>query len=452
MSGRGAPVLAFIAVLAAAGGATAAPLRASSARAQCLVDPDQVIAKVRSTPCRGVENGAPVIELWTMGQGDLMVEKFGHAALCICREGERSYCYNYGTTDFSRPLSMGWGFLRGDSEFWVEPWPRERMLQWYMCKDRSLYLQVFDDTVMPADQRQRMADKLVSDTPDPREAGINYQYHHFYDNCTTRVRDIIDEGVQGRLREGTDEVVGPTYRQLGARGFAEQSWMRAMSDFVYGRESDKQPTAWQVMFHPDYLREAVAAKLGVPATPVWERQGRAFSQEGSTGRVWTFLFALLVALPAVLTRVRRKRQKLGLVLSIVPITFIAVVIWFLALASTLPEFRWNEALFLYLPSDVIIPWLSAPRRRRYGRVRVVMVAAVGLLTAVGVFHQPLWMPILVVLPTLLVAAYPEPDRAAAAAAGDVPVEAKPAEAKADKPAARKPGSKAARRMKRSARG
>ena len=66
----------------------------SSQSAVCAADPEQVTATIRANRCPIAADGGPVVELWTMGQGDLMVEKFGHAALCICREGGRSTCYN----------------------------------------------------------------------------------------------------------------------------------------------------------------------------------------------------------------------------------------------------------------------------------------------------------------------------------------------------------------------
>jgi hypothetical protein len=61
----------------------------------------------------------PIVELYTMGQGDLMFEKFGHAALCIryARQPRRTRCYNYGTTDFDSVVPLIWGFLRGRSLF-----------------------------------------------------------------------------------------------------------------------------------------------------------------------------------------------------------------------------------------------------------------------------------------------------------------------------------------------
>src|SRR5688572_20562592 len=59
----------------------------------------------------------PIIELYTMGQGDLVFEKFGHAALCVRhpRQPRQTACYNYGSTDFDSVVPLFWGFLRGRS-------------------------------------------------------------------------------------------------------------------------------------------------------------------------------------------------------------------------------------------------------------------------------------------------------------------------------------------------
>jgi hypothetical protein len=69
------------------------------------------------------------------------------------------------------------------------------------------------------------------------------------------------------------------------------------------------------------------------------------------------------------------------------------VLWTVAIISTIPTVRWNEALFLYLPLDLALPFLGAARRERYARVRLGMVVVVSLLCAVGLFKQPLWIPI-----------------------------------------------------------
>src|SRR5690606_35378970 len=86
---------------------------------------------------------APSIVLYTMGQGDVLWEKFGHAAICAeyaPAARRRSLCYNYGTTDFSAPVSVGWGFLRGQGEFWVSESTPQTMIRRYMEFARNISL------------------------------------------------------------------------------------------------------------------------------------------------------------------------------------------------------------------------------------------------------------------------------------------------------------------------
>lgn len=94
--------------------ALAAP---ATARAGGQPEPTPNTAETGPAP----EGPPPIIELYTMGQGDLVFEKFGHAALCVTHTlgRRRTTCYNYGTTDFDDIVPLFWGFVRGRSEFWV---------------------------------------------------------------------------------------------------------------------------------------------------------------------------------------------------------------------------------------------------------------------------------------------------------------------------------------------
>lgn len=370
------------------------------------------------------EKPVPVIELYTMGQGDLLAERFGHAALCVCypdrpedgclEQGFRraprgpsdprpaDKCYNYGTTDFTRPLELGWGFLRGRAEFWVEAWDPVRMLRVYMRKDRTLWLQRLD---LPADQRLEIARRLVhDDKPENRY----YKYHHFYDNCTTRVRDIINDATGGKLREGTDDTKpGPTFRDYSRQGFAGMTWMLLITDLFMGRDGDIQPTLWQAMFLPDYLREEVAKKLGVAPVVVYERRGHAFPQSSPSGRGWVLLLGLIIGIPVLITRLLRRRERTGLIPAAIVLGLLGIIVWLLAVVSTLAALRYNEVLFVLVPTDVALPFLGARRRLRYAQVRIVMLMLVSILRAVGLFVQPLWILILLAFLPLLPTALPE---------------------------------------------
>lgn len=348
---------------------------------------------------------APTIEIVTVGPGELLVESFGHAALCVRWPGmaHLDTCYNYGTTDFSRPLSLGWGFVRGDAAFWVERWPRERMLEHYRRKDRSIWVQALVDGNSTPRQRLEIARRLEHDA---RLENRDYVYHHFFDNCTTRVRDIVDRAFAGALAIDSDAVVGPTFREYGLMGFADRSWLVAATDFAIGRSSDRRATLWQAMFLPRILRQVVRDRLGVEAEAVYTRRGPSFARAGSSGRGYSLALAVLLALPLVASRVWRRGHRLARALSLVPLSTLGLALWAAALASPLPELRWNETLLVLVPTDAALLFLGPRRRQLYARVRVGSLAVIALAAAGGLLLQPLWMPILVALPTMLLVALP----------------------------------------------
>ena len=67
---------------------------------------------------------------------------------------------------------------------------------------------------------------------------------------------------------------------------------------------------------------------------------------------------------------------------------------FLAIVSPLPYIRWNELCLVLLPFDLLVLVLSPERRRRYARARLVMLAAILVLSLAGVLAQPLFTSLL----------------------------------------------------------
>ena len=127
----------------------------------------------------------PTVELVTMGIG----------ALCLrFHDPREDRCYNYGIAEFQKPLSMAAGFFRGARSFWVGAQSPAMMLAIYTHADRTVWVQPLPLT---PEQKQKVIAKLESDDTDEHRY---YAYDHFLDNCTTRVRDVIDDATGGALR------------------------------------------------------------------------------------------------------------------------------------------------------------------------------------------------------------------------------------------------------------
>ena len=210
------------------------------------------------------------------------------------------------------------------------------------------------------------------------------------------------------MRENTSSKPGPTFREYAREGFAETTWMLLVVDFFMGRKGDIQATLWQAMFLPRYLRELVTERLGTEAELLYERQGPAFTQDpGGGGRAWLILITFLIGLPILLTRYLRRRERTGMIPAGIILGLAGLIVWFMALVSTLAELRYNEALFVFFPVDFALPFFKVARRRRYAQIRVAILMLVSILLAVGLLVQPLWILILMVFVPLSVVALPD---------------------------------------------
>jgi hypothetical protein len=345
----------------------------------------------------------PVIELVTMGVGSLIWERHGHIALCVEYENPRdNVCYNYGIGDFHHPVAMGWGFFRGEHSFWVGKMNPREMLDIYRYADRSIWVQPLPLT---QDQKQKVLQKLEYDVLEDHKY---YAYDHFDDNCTTRIRDVIDNATDHALSSMPDETDGRTFRDLAREGFfgIENSRMALLiTDLAMGRSTDRVPTYWERMFLPQYLREAVQKKWGIAPITIYERQGAPPQTDGPSGRVILALVILFWTSLAWIPRLVGKFQRTGAVLAMAPYVLVGAILLLLAIVSPLPYVRWNETVLVWVPFDIIAPFLSEARGRLYARGRLVMLGLVLLLHLVGLLKQPLIAPMLWPLIPLLVIAF-----------------------------------------------
>ncbi|MEZ4365435.1 MAG: DUF4105 domain-containing protein [Kofleriaceae bacterium] len=340
----------------------------------------------------------PAVILYTFEVGSLIFQVFGHAALCLEYDATRpgaAACFNYGITNYDDGGGLVWGFLRGKQQFWVAVERLATMLRPYQAEDRTIWRQRLPLT---AAQARAVEARLWHDVqPEHRY----YYYDHFYDNCSTRLRDILDEATGGALREGTTGLRYPmTFREAGGRGLGPFPAVLAIGDFLVGRALSKTPSGWEAMFLPDVLRHQVEVTFGAAPEVVYQRAAskRPWPTDAappvSFGRWATALAAIVFALPLLVARWRRRLQRVALAWAMVPLLVWGLLIWGTVLISSIPALRWNEAVLVLMPIDVVIPLLGERRRRLYALGRLALLLLVSLLMVVGVLQQPLWVPIL----------------------------------------------------------
>ena len=82
-----------------------------------------------------------------------------------------------------------------------------------------------------------------------------YRYNFFYDNCTTRARDIIEECIEGKVVY-PDGKEGLSFRDIVHQYTKGHEWDELGIDMCLGSEADEPVDARKQMFAPFYMLEA----------------------------------------------------------------------------------------------------------------------------------------------------------------------------------------------------
>jgi hypothetical protein len=199
------------------------------------------------------------VTVLTFGPGDVVWERFGHNALRIVYPSAGiDIAYNWGMFDFNQPNFLG-RFLSGDTKYWVEAFQSQPLIDFYISHDRSAVEQELNLT---ADQRLRLAAAVAESA---LEANRYYRYDYFRDNCSTRLRDAIDDVLGGALRRRFEPIRTEwTYRNESIRLTGPTYYSQLGIELALGPRADAPLSAWDAMFIPMHLRDLLR-EVTIPA-------------------------------------------------------------------------------------------------------------------------------------------------------------------------------------------
>ncbi|MEO8460128.1 MAG: DUF4105 domain-containing protein [Dokdonella sp.] len=227
--------------------------------------PSTATAPAAAVPINTSIADAPEISLVTYGPGEIYWERFGHNAILVRDpvSGE-AIAYNYGIFDFDDD-DFFWNFARGLMRYRIAAVRFDDDLPIYVDEGRSVTEQRLQ---MSAQQRIALRDFLRWNTQ-PENA--YYRYDYFTSNCSTKVRDALDQGLGGLLKQqSTGRSQGYTYRIDALRLMSPDAWLMLIVDLGLGPYADQRIDFWQESFVPMTLAKVVrsAQTSGDGATPV----------------------------------------------------------------------------------------------------------------------------------------------------------------------------------------
>lgn len=190
------------------------------------------------------------ISLITCSPGKELYSAFGHSALRVHDPANRiDRTYNYGTFDFDQPNFYS-NYAKGRPVFILSVAPTKYFVQAYVYENRSVYE---DALQLTQEQKQRLYELLEENfLPENRE----YRYDYIYDNCATRIRDMLEKVANKAIV--FDTFAAPpasTFRELMDLYLENQPWGDFGIDLALSSVIDTFAPPYYRMFLPDYLQK-----------------------------------------------------------------------------------------------------------------------------------------------------------------------------------------------------
>ena len=193
------------------------------------------------------------ISLLTCSPGEELYSTFGHSAYRVVDSNSLTdIVYNYGTFNFDDE-GFYLKFIRGKLAYYVSIENFADFKKGYQSDNRGIIEQVLN---LSPPEKLSIRNFL---TENLKEENKYYKYDFFLDNCTTRLRDILekyhdsDRGVKPVMPAGS-RFRNAIHEYLNKNG---KQWSKLGIDILLGQPCDAVMTTRQMQFLPENLMKSL---------------------------------------------------------------------------------------------------------------------------------------------------------------------------------------------------
>lgn len=296
------------------------------------------------------------VSLLTCSPHDEIYSLYGHTAIRYEDKASKTdIVVNYGMFSFKKPFFVA-RFVLGLTDY-------EMGIQDF--NDFCYEYQYFGSQVTQQEINLTPEEKgqLLKALQDNYANARVYRYNYFYNNCTTKARDIILKSINGKIeyKNAIDKSV--SFRDLIHGCNANYSWASFGNDLLLGFKADMQTTREEQQFLPDNLmRDFGQAKIvsaDGSARPLVKNteiivKGNDYAIAGKTKVTPQFVFITLLLLIAAIVVVEFKTKKrfLWVDISLLLASGLAGLILFVMLFSEHPTTSTNLQIFILCPLNL----------------------------------------------------------------------------------------------------
>lgn len=252
------------------------------------------------------------ISLLTCNPGEDLYAIFGHSALRVKDPSmNMDIIFNYGTFDFDDP-DFYTKFMRGKLIYFLSVEGFSDFTYAYQLENRGIVEQVLN---LPCTDRQQLFQALKQNSD---EASKFYAYDFFFDNCSTRLRDIVARNSGGQV---TFKNILPAERLSFRQEIhtyldrSQQYWSKLGMDLLLGLHVDRKVTNEESMFLPDNLYKGFDSAIVYGRPLVGSRQvvnAPNLIKPQDPLMTPAVIFSLLLVMGLVLALTRKNRSMMPL--------------------------------------------------------------------------------------------------------------------------------------------
>ena len=320
------------------------------------------------------------ISLITCSPGQELYSTFGHSAIRVMDSARSSdWVFNYGTFDFNDP-DFYTKFIQGKLLYFVSLERTVDFISQYQYEQRK----VIEQELQLNESEKLFIQQYLFENLKPENRF--YKYDFFFDNCTTRLRDLMEKGKQPRPLFPAVMPENTRFRQAihAYLDKGHQDWSKLGIDLLLGARTDRVMKINEQQFLPDNLMFAIEQcsnqKIVHQTSTLYEPNGTIENESAITPLQVSLLICVLFL---GLSLYEKKNRSIKISLSILDtmlflwvglLGFILVFAWF---GTDHIMTKNNYNLAWALPGLMIFPLLRSTINtwtKRYIRLHTFILA------------------------------------------------------------------------------
>ena len=323
------------------------------------------------------DNDSVEVSLLTCQPHNEVYSLYGHTAIRYhnMKTGE-DWAFNYGIFSFKKPY-FALRFLFGKTDYELGVIPFGAFVREYERFGSMVTEQVLNLTV---NEKQKLWESL-------RENALpwnkTYRYNFFYNNCTTKARDIIAACIDGKMQYEEHPEYNPSLREMIHSCTMQHPWAALGNDLCLGVKADLPTTLGEQQFLPDNtMQDFSTAQIYSNGTyrPL-VKDTRTVVPAGIQVIEREFIFSptecavllLLICLLVLILERKRKKTFLWWDIFLMLADGLAGIIVLALFFSEHPTTSTNLQIFLFNPIPIIYIYSVYKGKKTYWNISLAML-------------------------------------------------------------------------------